>query len=255
VRAPRSWFSFVFLTVYVAGVLLFVARLSYGWLVASAVVRRAMRHGPVLTGVGRDVYESADVTVPMTVGVMRPVIILPNAWRAWDSETLAAIIAHELAHMRRHDASIAFAAHLNRAMFWFHPLAWWLERKLAVTAEHACDEAAARAIAAPDRYAEILVEMADVVRRNRGRLTWQAVGVNGAGLLDSRIDRLLRGDAFASASRVKKVGAWIGCVLAIATVISCRQQISATPLREDPELAKRLVNQEEERKRSKPPAT
>ncbi|HKE84732.1 MAG TPA: M56 family metallopeptidase, partial [Vicinamibacterales bacterium] len=248
-HAPRWWLSLVLLAVYVAGVFLFVARLWYGWLVASGVVRRAMRRGPVLTSVGRDVYESSEVTVPMTVGVMRPVIILPSAWRAWDSETLAAIIAHELAHVRRHDASIAFAAHLNRAMFWFHPLAWWLERKLAVTAEYACDEAAARAIAAPDRYAEILVEMADVVRRNRGRLTWQAVGVNGAGLLDSRIDRLLRGDAFASASRVKKVGAWIGCVLAIATVIACRQQISATPLREDPELAKRLVNQEEERKR------
>jgi hypothetical protein len=47
--------------------------------------------------------------------------------------------------------------------------------------------------AAPRRDAEILVERADVVRRNRGRLAWQAVGVNGAGLLDSRIDRLLRG--------------------------------------------------------------
>jgi hypothetical protein len=92
---------------------------------------------------------------------------------------------------------------------------------------HACDEAAARAIAAPGRYAEILVEMADVVRRHRGRLTWQAVGVNGAGLLDSRIDRLLRGDALASTSRGRKLAAGIGCVLAIATVVACRQQISA----------------------------
>ena len=66
------------------------------------------------------------MTVPMTVGAMRPVIILPIAWKAWDTETLAAIIAHEVAHVRRHDVSIAFAAHLNRAMFWFHPLAWWL---------------------------------------------------------------------------------------------------------------------------------
>jgi beta-lactamase regulating signal transducer with metallopeptidase domain len=248
-RASRSWLPLVLLTVYVAGVLLFVARLSYGWVVASAMVRRAMRRGPVLTDVGRDVYESSEVTVPMTVGAMRPVIILPIAWRAWDSETLAAIIAHEVAHVRRHDASIALAAHLNRAMFWFHPLAWWLEGKLAVTAEHACDEAAARAIAAPGRYAEILVEMADVVRRSRGRLTLQAVGVNGAGLLNSRIDRLLRGDAFASASRGRKIAVGIGCVLAIATVIACRQQISATPLREDPELAKRLANQETQRKR------
>ncbi|MGH9373445.1 MAG: hypothetical protein ACRD15_18135 [Vicinamibacterales bacterium] len=150
---------------------------------------------------------------------------------------------------RGYDASINFAAHLNRAIFWFHPLAWWLERKLAVTAEHASDEAAARAIAAPGRYAEILVEMADVVRRNRGRLAWQAVGVNGAGLLDSRIDRLLRGDAFACATRGKKIAAAIGCVLAIATVVACRQQIAATPLREDPELAKRLADREERTKR------
>jgi hypothetical protein len=73
--------------------------------------------------------------------------------------------------------------------------------------------------------------------------------VNGAGLLDSRIDRLLRGDAFASASRGKQIAAGIGCVLAIATVIACRQQSSATPLREDPELAKRLAEGDEQRKR------
>jgi beta-lactamase regulating signal transducer with metallopeptidase domain len=248
-RSSGSWLPVVLITVYVAGVLLFVARLLYGWLVASAVVRHAMRRGHVLNDVRPDVYESSDVTVPMTVGILSPVIILPIAWRAWDSETLKAIIAHEVAHVRRRDASMNFVAHLNRAIFWFHPLAWWLEQKLAVTSEHACDEAAARAIAAPGRYAEILVEMADIVRRNRGRLAWQGVGVNGAGLLDSRIDRLLRGDAFAGASRGKKIGAAIGCVLAIATVIACRQQISATPLREDPELAKRLVNQDQERKR------
>ena len=177
----------------------------------------------------------------MTVGVIRPVIVLPTAWRTWDADTRAAIVAHEAAHVRRRDASVAFVAHVNRAVFWCHPLAWWLERKLAVTAEHACDEAAARAIAAPGRYAEILLEMADIVRRNRGRLAWQAVGVHGAGLLDRRIDRLLRGDAFASASRATKMAAAIGCLLAIMTAIACRQPIAAAPLREDPQLAKRLT--------------
>jgi beta-lactamase regulating signal transducer with metallopeptidase domain len=156
------------------------------------MIRRARRDGRIRVDVEGQVYQSSEVTVPMTVGAIRPVIVLPVTWKTWDSDTLAAIMAHEAAHVRRRDASINFAAHLNRAIFWVHPLAWWLERKLAVTAEHACDEAAARASAAPGRYAEILVEMADVVRRNRGRLAWQAVGVNGAGLLDSRIDRLLR---------------------------------------------------------------
>jgi hypothetical protein len=247
-RASRPWLPLVLLTIYAAGVLLFVTRLFYGWSVASAMIRRARRDGPMRVVGGQQVYQSSEVTVPMTVGAIRPVIVLPVTWTAWDSDTLAAIVAHEAAHVRRRDASINFLAHLNRAIFWFHPLAWWLERKLAVTAEHACDEAAARAIARPGRYAEILVEMADAVRRNRGRLAWQAVGMNGAGLLDSRIDRLLRGDAFASASRGRKIAAGIGCVLSLATAIACRQQISATPLREDPELAKRLATQETETK-------
>ena len=242
-RAPRPWLPLVLIGVYAAGVLLFLVRLLYGWSVAAAMIRRAKQSsGPIRVDAmeGR-VYQSSEVTVPMTVGAIRPVIVLPVAWTTWDSSTLAAILAHEVSHVRRHDAAIIVAARLNRAIFWFHPLAWWLERKLAVTAEHACDEAAARAIAAPDRYAEILLEMADAVHRNRGRLTWQAVSMNGAGLLNSRIDRLLRGDAFAGASRRKKIAAGIGCVLAIATVVACRQQSSPTPLREDPELAKRLA--------------
>ena len=56
------------------------------------------------------------------------------------------------------------------------------------------------------------------------------------------------GKLSAMASRGKKIAATIGCVLAIATVVACRQQISATPLREDPELAKRLADQDEQTK-------
>ena len=245
----RASLPVVLFGVYAAGVVLFVARLLYGWHLASAMIRRARRGGAIRTDVPGQVHQSSEVTVPMTVGAIRPVIVLPIAWKTWDSDTLAAIIAHEAAHVGRRDALINLAAHVNRAIFWFHPLAWWLERKLAVTAEHACDEAAARAIAAPNRYAEILVDMANVVRRNRGRLAWQAVGMNGAGLLDSRIDRLLRGDAFANASRGKKIAVGIGCALALAAAIACRQQISASPLREDPDLAKRLAGQDEQRKR------
>ena len=248
-RPSRPWVLLVLLVIYAAGVLLLVARLFYGWSLATAMIRRARQNAPICADFAAQVYQSPEVTVPMTVGAIRPVIVLPVAWRTWDPDTLAAIVAHEAAHVRRGDASINFLAHLNRAIFWFHPLAWWLERKLAVTAEHACDEAAARAITAPGRYAEILVEMADVVRRNRGRLAWQAVGMNGAGLLDSRIDRLIRGDAFVSASRGRKIAAGIGCILSLATVTAGRQQISATPLREDPELAKRLAHQQAETKR------
>ena len=245
----RPWLALVLLAIYASGVLLFVARLSYGWLLAVAMIRRAKRNGPIRSERAADVYESAEVTVPMTVGAIRPVIVLPVTWKTWASDTLAAVLAHEAAHVRRRDAAINLAAHVNRAIFWFHPLAWWLARKLAILAEHACDEAGARAIGAPERYAEILADMADVVRRKGGRLAWHAVGVSGAGLLDRRINRLLRADALVRASRGKTICAAIGCVLGIAAAIACRQQVAVTPLREDPQLAKRLAEQAEGSKR------
>lgn len=237
------------LTLYAAVTVLLVARFAWGWSQAAGMIRRARRNGPLDVVAPAPVYESREVAVPMTVGPIRPVIVLPAGWRSWDPDTLAAVVAHESAHLRRRDTSIQCLAHVNRVIFWFNPLAWWLERKLAVTAEHACDEAAATAIAAPGRYAEILLEMADVVRRHHGRVIWQGVGVNGAGLLDRRIDRLLGADAFAAASRGRTIVAAVACLVALSTVIACRQRISAAPLREDPVLAKELADGEAATKR------
>ena len=238
------WLPTAAVAIYAAGLLLFLGRLVHGWQRVSAMIARA-------TGAdGADgVHESSEVAVPLTAGVLRPRIILPAAWKTWPADTLAAVLAHERAHVRRRDPLVAFIARLNRAIFWFHPLAWWLERQLAVTAEHACDEAATRAIAEPRRYAEILVEMADVVRRQGGRIAWQAVGVNGAGFLSGRIDRVLRG-APARVSPAKAALTLAVSAAAILLVVACRQQVDAAPLKEDPELARRLVAQDENIKKS-----
>lgn len=244
----RQWMPFALTVMYVAGMALFLGRLLYGWRLVSRMVRRSKCISlPAPSGV--EGYESPEVAVPLTAGAIRPVIILPPAWKTWSDDTLAAIVAHEMAHVRRRDPLIALLARVNRAIFWFHPLAWWLERQLAITAEHACDEAAARVVTEPRRYAEILVEMADAVRRNRGRIAWQAVGVNGAGLLQGRIERVLRG----ATPYVSRARAWttLGvCAAAIVLVVACRQpSAQALPLREDPDLTKRLVDQDESTKK------
>jgi tetratricopeptide (TPR) repeat protein len=235
---PHRWILFAVATVYVAGLSLFLGRLLHGWRLVSRMIGRATRCGSGL------LCESSEVAVPLTAGVIRPVIVLPQSWREWPSDTLDAVVAHETAHVRRRDPLIALLARVNRAIFWFHPLAWWLDRQLAVTAEHACDEAAARTVAEPRRYAEILVEMADLVRRNQGRIVWQAVGVNGAGLLQGRIERVLRGTG-GRMSRMKVWGTLLACGAAILLVVACRQQVTAAPLKEDPELAKQLVEQDQ----------
>jgi len=71
---------------------------------------------------------SASCVVPVTVGLFRPRIILPESSREWPQAQLDAVLAHEGEHVRRRDTLFQWLALLNRALFWFHPLAWWLER-------------------------------------------------------------------------------------------------------------------------------
>src|SRR6476660_5325341 len=73
---------------------------------------------------------SASCVVPVTVGLLRPRVILPDSSRGWPQAQLDAVLAHEGEHLRRRDPLFQWLALLNRALFWFHPLAWWLERKL-----------------------------------------------------------------------------------------------------------------------------
>src|SRR6185295_12741280 len=107
----------------------------------------------VTTGGAAAIRESAAVVTPVTVGVVSPTVLLPTTWRRWPDDTLQAILAHELAHVARRDPLVAVLAQLNRCLFWFHPLAWWLARTLAAAAEHASDEQAVRAIGERGRYA------------------------------------------------------------------------------------------------------
>ena len=74
---------------------------------------------------------------------------------------------HEREHARRRDPLVQWLALLNRCVFWFHPLAWWLERKLAALAEEACDAAVLAGGHAPHDYARYLIEMARSVNANR----------------------------------------------------------------------------------------
>ena len=115
----------------VAGALLL--RLAIGTLRARRLMRRsALTEGRLTSGA---------CATPVTVGWLRPVVILPGTWQRWSAARLDAVLAHEQAHVRRRDPLVQWLALLNRAIFWFHPLAWWLERRLSALAEQACDEA------------------------------------------------------------------------------------------------------------------
>jgi len=139
--------------------------------------------------------------------------------------------------VRRRDSLVSLLAHFNRCVFWFHPLAWWLARTLAATAEHACDEAGIHALGESRKYAEILLDLAEAVRRRGGRFSWQGVGMDGSGLLGYRIDRILRGDLLRGVSRTRKTVVALGCAASIFLIAACRQPAKPAALQDDPQIA------------------
>ena len=109
--------------------------------------------------------DSASCVAPVTVGLLRPRIILPDRCREWPVVQLDAVLTHERAHARRRDPLFQWLALLNRAVFWFHPLAWWLERRLSALAEEACDSAVLERGHDPREYSECLLDLARAVQR------------------------------------------------------------------------------------------
>src|SRR6185503_5977564 len=101
--------------------------------------------------------ESGQVAVPATLCVQHPVVLLPSDWRRWHPGDLDAILIHELSHVARGDALTQQLALIYRALFWFSPLAWWLNRHIIDLAEQASDEEVLSRGADQNRYARMLL--------------------------------------------------------------------------------------------------
>ena len=147
--------------------------------------RRARLKAPPLLA------ESDALVVPVTIGVSHPAILLPSSWRDWEEGKLAAVLAHEASHVSRRDALVQRFALIHRAIFWFSPLSWWLERHLGNLAEQASDEAALAGGAERARYAETLLDFFAALESSRSRVWWQGVSMAKCGQAEKRLDRIL----------------------------------------------------------------
>ncbi len=226
-RAGGPWWPSAVLAVYCLGAILLLARTAMGWRAARRLARAT--EPAAVPAAGLPVVQSDAIAAPLVIGVLQPRIVLPRAWTAWSEVKLRAVLAHESAHIRRRDAVIALLARLNLCIFWFHPLAWWLERQLAVTAEQACDEAGVRALGECRAYAEVLLEIAETVRSSGARLAWRGIGMTGAGALERRIDHLLLGGASRRISRKRMAAITVSCAAVILLAAGCRQKAGSGP--------------------------
>ena len=131
------------------------------------------------------------ISVPMTVGILRPTILLPADWRTWDAAKLEAVLAHELSHVARRDAFTQRVAMLYRTILWFNPLAWWLYRHLAALAEEASDEAALSGGVDQRQYACTLLSFLKKLQGAPGRIRWEGVAMARRGQAEQRLERIL----------------------------------------------------------------
>ena len=137
-------------------------------------------------------FESEHISVPLTIGALHSIIVLPTGWREWDDSKLDAVLAHELSHVARRDGLTQRLALVHRAIFWFSPLAWWLDRHLSDLAEAASDEAALAAGASRTDYARTLLGFFAALQTAPGRVWWQGVAMAKAeSSAEKRVERIL----------------------------------------------------------------
>jgi hypothetical protein len=97
--------------------------------------------------------------VPVTWGIIYPVVLLPAEADGWDAERRRYVLVHELAHVRRFDALTQLVAQLAVAVFWFNPLVWYAAARMRLEREHACDDYVLREGTPASRYADDLLTM------------------------------------------------------------------------------------------------
>jgi beta-lactamase regulating signal transducer with metallopeptidase domain len=119
---------------------------------------------------------SSEVAVPAAVGFFRPAIVFP----AWLLPRLSAgeievIVLHELAHLRRWDDWTNLAQKIIKAVLFFHPAVWWIESRLTLEREMACDDMVLAQTGSPKAYASSLISFAEKLQNARALALAQAL--------------------------------------------------------------------------------
>ncbi len=129
-----------------------------------------------------DVRITPKVLSPATFG---STILLPVEAREWSEAKVAAVLSHERSHVRHKDCYVQWLARLHACVFWFNPLAWWLNRQLAELAETTSDDAVILTTADRTAYADLLLEIAR--KPTPGRVVMSAARPN----ISARIERII----------------------------------------------------------------
>ena len=189
---------------WVAGVLLLSARFLGSWIRVQRLRRRSAVPVPaewhlVLSRLARELklsrtvrlLQSAAVEVPTALGWLRPIVLLPAcAFTGLSPLQLEAILAHELAHIRRGDFLVNLLQSLVEVLLFYHPAVWWLSARIRAEREHCCDDAAAELCGDPLLLARALTDLEALRDSASSSPTHLALAATGGSLMH-RVRHLL----------------------------------------------------------------
>jgi beta-lactamase regulating signal transducer with metallopeptidase domain len=172
--------------------------------------------------------ESAAVEVPSVLGTLRPVILLPaSTLTGLTPQQIEMVLAHELAHIRRHDFAINLLQAFVETLMFYHPAVWWMSSRVRIERENCCDDLAVAVCGNPIQYARALTRLEEL---RAGSLS-VVVAANGGSLLD-RIRRIAGGRP--ESTGVSSRWAAAVAVLAIAAIALAVPSVPALAQRDEP---------------------
>jgi beta-lactamase regulating signal transducer with metallopeptidase domain/protein involved in polysaccharide export with SLBB domain len=199
----------------------------FGWARQWLRLRTALRSAsPVPLNLPIRAMSSPSRLEPGVFGVFRPVLLLPEgiadrlAPAQWD-----AILAHELCHVRRRDNLTASIHMAVEAIFWFHPLVWWIGKRLIAERERACDEAVLLAVHHPQDYAEGILNVCKLCAESPLACVSGITGSN----LKKRIRAIMTEPIAADLHFAKKLALALAGIAALAAPIAVGL-VNAPPL-------------------------
>ncbi len=185
--------------VWLVCVLALSVRNAAGWVLVERMRRRWVepvaqrwrdRTDTLAEGLGLrrriDVLTTPRAAAPTVIGWARPVILLPvGCLTGLTPEQLETVLAHELAHIRRHDYLVNLLQTLVETLLFYHPAVWWVSRRVRIEREYCCDDLAVSVTGRRVTYVHALATLEE--RRGAGQLA--AVAASGGDLV-RRIRRL-----------------------------------------------------------------
>ncbi|MCA9428256.1 MAG: M48 family metalloprotease, partial [Candidatus Omnitrophica bacterium] len=209
--------------VWIFGVIALSIRHLFGWLLVQRMKRRYLdRIGERIQQQVTDlseririsrpvqVFQSTLASAPLTIGWIRPMILLPaSALSGLSPAQIEAILAHELAHIRRFDYPINLLQTLVETFLFYHPAVWRLSKRIRIERENCCDDIAVEVCGDPVAYAKALAEVADLQSQPALAMSM------GDGSLIDRVRRLI---GKTREEEARSSAGWVSGVLAVIIV-------------------------------------